>query len=82
MSNNQCDWDEYVQLLTYAYDIGVHYSTRATPFQLLLLQTSSDPAIYDDVEKSRKKAWKGRLDWVMRMASTVAPAKIGPVRLK
>lgn len=50
VSDHQCEWDEYVQVLTYAYNAVVHSSTMATPFELILSRTPSAPAIYHEIE--------------------------------
>ncbi|CDF32213.1 unnamed protein product [Chondrus crispus] len=36
VSEHQRDWDDYVQPLTYAYNMQVHKSTGTTPFDLVL----------------------------------------------
>ena len=36
VSEHQRDWDDYVQPLTYAYNMQVHKSTGTTPFDLIL----------------------------------------------
>lgn len=36
VSKHQDDWDRFVQILTYAYNMQVHRSSGFTPFQLLL----------------------------------------------
>ena len=36
VAEHQKDWDEFVQPLTYAYDMQVHRSTGTTPFELVL----------------------------------------------
>lgn len=69
------DWDEYVQVLTYACSTGVHSSTRETPFEMVVSRTPRDPSIYHYIEDPRIKAWKGKENWVMKRDSTVAPAK-------
>lgn len=74
--DHQRKWYKYVQVLTYAYNTGVHYSTRARPFELLLSGTPSDPAIYHYIEKFRKKPCEGKKESVMKMDSTVARAKL------
>lgn len=49
VNDRQRDWVEYIQVLTYAYNTGIHSSTMVTPFQLVLSRTPSNTAIYDDI---------------------------------
>jgi len=44
VAENQADWDEYVQPLTYAYNAQVHRSTRVPPFALVLSRNPPGPA--------------------------------------
>ena len=46
VADHQRNWDEFVQPLTYAYNIQVHKSTGTSPFSLVLSrQPSSLPAV-------------------------------------
>ena len=52
VSEHQRDWDDYVQPLTYAYNMQVHRSTGTTPFDLTL--TRHPPGI--SVQASSKSS--------------------------
>ena len=41
MEEQQHDWDDYVQPLTFAYNTQVHRSTETTPFDLVLTRPPS-----------------------------------------
>lgn len=73
---HQGDWDEYVQVLTYAYNNGIQSSTNNTPFDLVLSRQPSDPAIFGYIEGTRKKDWAGRKDCVLQMAATAAGSRV------
>ena len=45
VSDHQKSWDEYVQPLTYAYNIQVHRSTGTTPYSLVLSRHPPNPSI-------------------------------------
>lgn len=42
------DWDNYVQLLTYAYNTQVHHSTNLPPFRLVLSPQPPRPTIFNN----------------------------------
>ena len=44
VNENQADWDDYLQPLTYAYNLQVHRSTRVSPFALTLSRVPPGPA--------------------------------------
>lgn len=75
-SDHHRERKEYIQVLTYAYNKGVHSSTRATNFELVLSRTPRDLDIYHNIEDFCNKAWKGNEYWVMKIASTVDCAKL------
>lgn len=74
----QREWEEYVQVLTYAYNTAVHFSPGPTSCELVLSRTPSDTAIYHGVEEPREKEWKDKEEWVM----TVARVKLELEKMK
>ena len=45
VSEHQDDWDDFVQPLTYAYNMQVHKTTNTTPFALSLTRHPPEPVI-------------------------------------
>lgn len=72
MRDHQRGWDDSGQVLTYAYNSGIHSSTNRTPFNLVLSRLKSDLTISGDTDKARRRARKGKEEWVLKMAETVA----------
>lgn len=76
VSDHQRNWDDYFQVLTYEYNSGVHSSTEHTPFAFVLSITPTIPSIFGDEEETLQKSRKGKEYWVLKMASTVAHARV------
>ena len=79
VAENQRDWDEFVQPLTYAYNTQVHRSTGRSPFDLVLAQAPANPSLPTDTALPTLPANATRqqveLSLLRRLANTIAQAR-------
>ena len=79
VAENQADWDDFVQPLTYAYNTQVHRSTGRSPFDLVLSRSPTNPTLPTDTALPTLPANATRqqveLGLLRRLASTIAQAR-------
>lgn len=74
--NQQIYLDEFVGVLTYAYNTSVYNSTKYALFDLVLSQPPSDLQISGYKDDIHRTAWTTKENWVLKMVATIARAGV------
>ena len=76
VGDHQDDWDRYAGAVTYAYNMSVHRSTGATPFELVLSRPPPPFAIQHSTSRRRQgKSKMQHADYLNRLEDAITKSK-------
>ena len=76
VGEHQDDWDKYASAVTYAYNMSVHRSTGATPFELVLSRPPPSFAIQHSTRRRRQgKSKELHADYLARLEDAIVKAR-------